>query len=135
MAVSDHFTPATYWLGGWIGPERRDNHNTIRRHNPEDGGSMILRNFGVLPQHYMASQRRRWRQHGPPKRRYFTTTLYGFTTQKSTSSNFIPHKVQISQTASYSLIPTISIWVCNIWNVIIYNNFISIWKTCMLHTD
>jgi hypothetical protein len=38
-------------------------HNTTRRHNPEDlnlnirpedGGSMDLRNVGILPQHYTA---------------------------------------------------------------------------------
>jgi len=30
-------------------------HNT-RRQNPEDGSSMDLRNDGILPQHYTASQ-------------------------------------------------------------------------------
>jgi len=43
-------------------------HNTTRRHNPEeldlnlhpeDGGSMDLRNAGILPQHYTASRPRR----------------------------------------------------------------------------
>jgi hypothetical protein len=43
-------------------------HKTTQRHNPEDldfnrhpedGGSMDLRNFGILPQHYRASQPRR----------------------------------------------------------------------------
>jgi len=29
-------------------------HNTTRRH-PEDGGSMDIRNVGILPQHYTAS--------------------------------------------------------------------------------
>jgi hypothetical protein len=57
-------------------------HNTIWRHNPEYGGSMDLWNVGILPQHYMASKPRRWRQHGPLKRRYPTTTLYSVTTQK-----------------------------------------------------
>jgi hypothetical protein len=57
-------------------------HKTIRRHNPGDGGSMDLWNVGILPQHYTASQPRRWRQHGPLKRRYLTTTLHGVTTQK-----------------------------------------------------
>jgi hypothetical protein len=40
--------------------------NTTRRHNPEDlylptedGGSMDLRNVGILPQHYTTSQPRR----------------------------------------------------------------------------
>jgi myosin-crossreactive antigen len=56
-------------------------HNTTRRHNPEDGGSMDLWNVGIL-QHYTASQPRRWRQHGPLKRWYPTTTLHGVTTQK-----------------------------------------------------
>jgi hypothetical protein len=43
--------------------------NTIKRHcAPEDGGSKDLWNFGILPQHYTASQPRRWRQHGPLKR-------------------------------------------------------------------
>jgi hypothetical protein len=36
-------------------------HNITQRHNPEDGGSMDLRNVGILPQHYTASQPRRWR--------------------------------------------------------------------------
>jgi hypothetical protein len=30
-------------------------HNTTRRHNPEDGGSMDLWNVGILPQYYTAS--------------------------------------------------------------------------------
>jgi hypothetical protein len=34
-------------------------HNTIWRYNPEDGGSMDLRNIGILPQHYTMSQPRR----------------------------------------------------------------------------
>jgi hypothetical protein len=46
------------------------------------GGSMDLWNFGILPQHYTASQRRRWRHHGPLKLWYPTTTLHGVTTQK-----------------------------------------------------
>jgi hypothetical protein len=33
--------------------------NITRRHNPEDGGSMELRNAGILPQHYTASQPRK----------------------------------------------------------------------------
>jgi len=43
-------------------------HSTTRRHNPEDldmpledGGSMDLRNIGILSQHYTASQPRRRR--------------------------------------------------------------------------
>jgi hypothetical protein len=57
-------------------------HNTTRCHNPEDGGSMDLWNVGILPQHYTASQPRRWRQYGPLKRWYPTTTIHGVTTQK-----------------------------------------------------
>jgi hypothetical protein len=56
-------------------------HNTTWRHNPEDGGSMDLGNVGVLPQHYMASKPRRWRQHGSLER-WYPTTLHGVTTQK-----------------------------------------------------
>jgi hypothetical protein len=41
--------------------------------------SMNLWNFGILPQHYTASQPRRWMQHGSLKRWYSTTTLHGFT--------------------------------------------------------
>jgi hypothetical protein len=37
---------------------------------------MDFRNVGILPQHYTASQPRRWRQHGPPKSWYTTTTLH-----------------------------------------------------------
>jgi hypothetical protein len=44
---------------------------------------MFLRNVGILPQHYTASQPRGWRQYGPPKRWYPTTTLHGVTTQKT----------------------------------------------------
>jgi hypothetical protein len=55
--------------------------------HPEEGGSMDLRNVGILPQYYTASQPRRWRQHGPPKHWYPYTTLHyttpqGFITQK-----------------------------------------------------
>jgi len=56
-------------------------HNIAQRHNPEDGGSMDLWNVGILPQHYTASQPRRWRQYGPLKRWYPTTTLHRVTTQ------------------------------------------------------
>jgi len=31
-------------------------HITTRRHNPEDEGITLLRNFGILPQHYKMSQ-------------------------------------------------------------------------------
>jgi len=51
----------------------------------EDGGSMVLRNYGILLQHYTASQPRRLRQQGLPKRRYPTTTLHGVTTQKTST--------------------------------------------------
>jgi hypothetical protein len=60
-------------------------HNTTKCHNPEDGGNMNLWNVGILPQHYKASQPRRWRQHGPLKRWYPTTTLQGVTTQKTST--------------------------------------------------
>jgi hypothetical protein len=43
---------------------------------------MVLRNVGILPQHYTTSQPRRWMQHGPLKRWYPTTTPYSVTTQK-----------------------------------------------------
>jgi hypothetical protein len=51
--------------------------NIIWRH-PEHGCSMDLRNVSILPQHYMASPWT-WMQHGSPKRRYPTATLYGVT--------------------------------------------------------
>jgi hypothetical protein len=57
-------------------------HNTTRRHNPGDGGSIDIRHVGILPQHYTESQPRRWGQYGPPKRWYPTTTLHGVTIQK-----------------------------------------------------
>jgi len=34
--------------------------------HPEDGGSMVLRNVGILPQHYTASQRRKSRLESLP---------------------------------------------------------------------
>jgi hypothetical protein len=43
---------------------------------------MDLQNIGILPQHYTASQPRRWSQHGPPKCWYPTITLHGVTTLK-----------------------------------------------------
>jgi hypothetical protein len=43
---------------------------------------MDLWNVGFLPQHYTASQPRRWRQHGPLKRWYPTTTLHCIIIQK-----------------------------------------------------
>jgi hypothetical protein len=57
------------------------------RHNPEDGGIKDLCKVGILPQNYTASQPRRWRQHGPLKLWYPTTTLYGVTTQKTSTWN------------------------------------------------
>jgi hypothetical protein len=48
----------------------------------EDGSRMGLRNVGILPELYTALQPRKRRQHGPLKRRYPTTTLYGVTTLK-----------------------------------------------------
>jgi hypothetical protein len=67
-------------------------HNPTRRHNLEDGGSMDLWNVGILPQPYTASQPRRWRQHGPLKRWYPTTTLHGVMTQKNSAWIFIAVK-------------------------------------------
>jgi hypothetical protein len=55
---------------------------------PTLGWSMALQNDGNLPYHYMTSQPRRpwrWRQHGPPKRWYPTTTFHGVTTQKTST--------------------------------------------------
>jgi hypothetical protein len=49
----------------------------------EDGGSMVLRNVGILPQHYTVW---RWRQQCPPKRRYPTTTLHGLKMEAAMSS-------------------------------------------------
>jgi len=40
----------------------------------EDGGTKVLRNVDILPQHYTAW---RWRQQGSPKLWYPTTTVHG----------------------------------------------------------
>jgi hypothetical protein len=62
---------------------------------------MDLWHVGILPQHYTASQPRRWRQHGPLKRRYPTTTLHGVITQKLeaawTSEGILPQHYTTSQ--------------------------------------
>jgi hypothetical protein len=57
-------------------------HINTRRHNPEDGGRMALRNVGILP-HHMTSQPWRWRLHGPPKAWYPTTSPHDVTAQPS----------------------------------------------------
>jgi hypothetical protein len=68
--------------------------NTTRHQNSEDGGSISLRNVGILPQNYKASQPTIWSQHGRLKSWYPTTTLYGVTTQKTeaawTSETLVP---------------------------------------------
>jgi len=67
--------------------------------HPEDGRSMDLRNVGMLPQHftlkmeaawtsetlvcYQNNSLWRWKQRGPPKRWYPTTTLQCAITQKT----------------------------------------------------
>jgi len=57
-------------------------HNTTRRHNPEDRGSMDLWNVGVQPQHCTVSLPRRWRQQVALKALNPTITIHGVTTQK-----------------------------------------------------
>jgi len=59
---------------------------------PEDWCSMGFWNVGTLPQHYTASQLRRWRQHGFPKHWYPTTTLHGVTTLKTSTWNITTMK-------------------------------------------
>jgi len=56
----------------------------------KDGGRMDLWNVGILPQHYWRHnpQDRRWRQRGPLKRQYPTTTLRSVTSQKSSTWTF-----------------------------------------------
>jgi len=70
--------PARWKQAAWPSEKFVSYHNITRS---EDGGSKVLRNVGILPQHYTVW---RWRQHGPPKRRYPTTTLHDVTTQNST---------------------------------------------------
>jgi hypothetical protein len=57
----------------------------IRYENPEDLDLNRLRNVGILPQSYMASQLRGPRLESPPKHRYPTTTLQGITTQRTST--------------------------------------------------
>jgi len=74
-------------------------------------------NFGILPKHCTASQSRkprieslpwRWRQHGPLKRWYVTTTLHGVTTEKT--STWIFTVVQISNPELKSFV--INMFLC-----------------------
>jgi hypothetical protein len=48
---------------------------------------MDHRNIDILPHHYTALEPWRWRQHGPLKRWCPTITLYGVTTQKTSTWN------------------------------------------------
>jgi hypothetical protein len=61
--------------------------NGFTKISMRDEGCTDLWNVGDLPQHYRASQPRRWRKHWPPKRWYPTTTLHGVTTQKTSTWN------------------------------------------------
>jgi hypothetical protein len=38
----------------------------VEYQSPEDGGSMVLRNVGILPQHYVASQAKKPRLESSP---------------------------------------------------------------------
>jgi hypothetical protein len=75
--------------------------------HPEDGCSIELWNVGILTQDYTASQPRRlrlaswgWRQHGPPKCWYPTTTLHGVTTHRTSTC---PLKVEAAWTSETML--------------------------------
>jgi len=57
-------------------------HIATPRRNPEEGGSNVFRNVGILQHYYAASQPRRWTQQVPLQRRYPATSLHGVTTQK-----------------------------------------------------
>jgi hypothetical protein len=59
-------------------------HITAQCQNPEDGGSTVLRNVGILPHHYTVSQSWRWRHQSTLKRSYPTASLHGITTQTAT---------------------------------------------------
>jgi len=54
----------------------------VFRVNPEDGSSKLLRNVGMLSQHYTVTLPWRWKQQGPPKRWCPTATLHGHFTLK-----------------------------------------------------
>jgi hypothetical protein len=88
-------------------------HNTTRRHNPEDGGSMDLWNVGNLPQHSTASQPTRPRlETSPPWKpqtySYITHTL-------SVLLNIDPFRLSLTVTYTKSNIRTssskLSTWV------------------------